>query len=127
MNTNKFFAVKDGAKRKILGLWQRNDSFYIQIRVLDAATGVKKAKRIRLEKATTIEEAKMAMLALKQSVRRGETVSGASGPSFKEFSKHYAGRRRVGRARHERAARPSHAATVKAGSGGIRRGGGRGF
>lgn len=89
MNTNKFFAVKDGAKRKILGLWQRNDSFYIQIRVLDAATGVKKAKRIRLEKATTIEEAKMAMLALKQSVRRGETVSGASGPSFKEFSKHY--------------------------------------
>ena len=89
MNTNQFQPVKDGARRKVRGLWRRNDSYYLQTTVKDPTTGLKKVTKIPLPTASDVASAKLAMAEVLKRVKDGETVHGKSGPPFGEFVKHY--------------------------------------
>ena len=42
--------VFDDRKRRIRGLWKRNDHFYARLVIVDEATGHKSTKRVRLER-----------------------------------------------------------------------------
>ena len=65
--------VFDDRKRRIRGLWKRNDHFYARLVIVDEATGHKATKRVRLEKARTVVEARAALQGL-QKDRREENL-----------------------------------------------------
>ena len=87
--------VFDSRKRRVRGLWERNGSFYAQLRVADPATGRTSAKRVRLEDEngqpfTTAGEAVKAMNRLR--VRREEdklTLQPKRSPTFEEYAQGY--------------------------------------
>jgi len=50
-----FSKVRDGRKRPLRGLWQRNGRFYAQLAITDASTGCKSVRRVPLmDKETTL-------------------------------------------------------------------------
>jgi integrase len=65
--------VFDDRKRRMRGLWKRNDHFYARLVIVDEATGHKVTKRVRLEKARTVAEARTALQDL-QKDRREENL-----------------------------------------------------
>jgi len=65
--------VFDDRKRRIRGLWKRNDHFYARLVIVDEATGHKSTRRVRLEKARTVAEARTALQDL-QKDRREENL-----------------------------------------------------
>lgn len=81
--------MKDGARRKVRGLWTRNDSFYCQTTVKDAITGRSKVTKIRLDKATDVESAKLEAGKLRERIKGGESIHGKSGPKLGEYKEHY--------------------------------------
>jgi len=89
MHTNSYTQVFDGANRRIRGLWQRNGSFYVQTRITDAGTGIKKIARLPLKDAKTPIEAKQAMAVLLSTLAETGTIHGKSGPTFQEYQEHY--------------------------------------
>ena len=73
MSHGSYQKVFDDRKRRIRGLWRRNDVFYARLTVLDETTGHKSTKRVRLEKAQTVAEARIALQDL-QKDRREENL-----------------------------------------------------
>jgi integrase len=89
MKSNRYLQVRDRARRRIRGLWKRNDSFYVQTTVPDPLTGLKKVTLIRLPTATDIDSAKTEAGNLRKKIADGESVHGRHGPTFAEYREHY--------------------------------------
>ena len=49
MQGSSFHKVFDDRKRRVRGLWKRNGWFYARLATVDAFTGHKSTKRVRLE------------------------------------------------------------------------------
>jgi len=65
--------VLDDRKRRVRGLWKRNGWFYARLNIVDAATSQKSTRRVRLDAARTVAEAKIALQEL-QKDRRDDTL-----------------------------------------------------
>jgi hypothetical protein len=61
----------------------------VQTTVLDSITGVKKVRRIALDAATNLPDAKNEMGALLQTIAENGTIHGKKGMSFKDYREHY--------------------------------------
>jgi integrase len=83
----RFRPVFDGRKRKVRGLWQRGDKYYVQLRV-DLGNGRTAPRRIPLQ-AANLEEAKACIE--KKRTQRREGLLAATGfrPKFSDFSAQY--------------------------------------
>jgi hypothetical protein len=53
--------VFDERKRRIRGIWKRNGWFYARLKTADENTGRKSVRRVRLENARTVAEARIAL------------------------------------------------------------------
>ena len=73
MRPATYLMVFDERKRRIRGLWKRNGWFYARLTSVDPMTGQKSTRRVRLEKASTVAEAKIALQNL-QKDRRDQTL-----------------------------------------------------
>lgn len=89
MNTNSWKQVLDGANRRVRGLWIRNGTYAVQTTLLDASTGVKKVKRITLDDAKTLPEAKAQMAITLQTIAENGTIHGNKGQTFRDYREHY--------------------------------------
>lgn len=69
MGRTSYQKVFDDRKRRVRGLWRRNDWFYARLVTVDAHTGRKSAKRVRLETARTVAEARIALQDLQKDRR----------------------------------------------------------
>jgi integrase len=69
MRESSFDKVFDDRKRRVRGLWKRNGWFYARLTTVDAFTGQKSTKRIRLETARTVAEARTALQDLQKDRR----------------------------------------------------------
>ena len=65
--------VFDERKRRVRGLWKRNGWFYAQLRIVDSVSDHKSTRRVRLETARTVAEARIALQDL-QKGRREKTL-----------------------------------------------------
>jgi integrase len=61
MGQTNYQKVFDDRKRRVRGLWKRNGWFYARLAAADELTGRKSVKRVRLETARTVAEARTAM------------------------------------------------------------------
>jgi hypothetical protein len=61
--------------------WKRNDHFYARLVIVDESTGHKDTKRIRLEKARTVAEARTALQDLQKDRREENPPSSSAAPS----------------------------------------------
>ena len=73
MGRANYQKVFDDRKRRIRGLWKRNGHFYARLVMVDEINGRQATKRVRLEKARTIAEARTALQNL-QKDRREENL-----------------------------------------------------
>jgi len=73
MRVAKYQKVNDERKRRIRGLWRRNGWFYARLTIVDETTGLKSNRRVRLEGARTVAEARNALQDL-QKDRRDHTL-----------------------------------------------------
>jgi len=69
MGQTTYQKVFDDRKRRVRGLWRRNDWFYARLVTVDAFTGRKSTKRVRLETARTVAEARIALQDLQKDRR----------------------------------------------------------
>lgn len=61
MQAANYSKVFDERKRRVRGLWRRNGCYYARLTTVDETTGQKSVKRVRLEAARTVAEARIAM------------------------------------------------------------------
>lgn len=61
MRSSSYQKVFDERKRRVRGLWKRNGWFYARLAAVDANTGHKSTKRVRLPLCRTVAEARTAM------------------------------------------------------------------
>jgi len=61
MRPTSYQKVFDERKRRVRGIWKRNGWFYARLNAVDEITGRKSTKRVRLETARTVAEAKIAL------------------------------------------------------------------
>ena len=61
MRPATYSKVFDERKRRVRGLWRRNGWYYARLATVDEVTGQKSVKRVRLETARTVAEARTAM------------------------------------------------------------------
>jgi integrase len=90
MKKNPFLQVFDKQKRRVRGLWMRNDSYYVQTTVVNQSTGIKTVTKLRLDKATNLGSAKLEAAKVKQQASRGEVRYGITGQKFCDYKEHYA-------------------------------------
>jgi integrase len=69
MGQTSYHKVFDDRKRRVRGLWKRNGWFYARLATVDSFTGQKSTKRVRLETARTIAEARTALQDLQKDRR----------------------------------------------------------
>ena len=69
MGQTSYQKVFDDRKRRVRGLWKRNGWFYARLVTVDAFTGHKSTKRVRLETARTVAEARIALQNLQKERR----------------------------------------------------------
>ena len=69
MGQTNYQKVFDDRKRRIRGLWKRNDCFYARLNVVDSLTGRKSTKRVRMPECRTVAEAWIAMQGLQKDRR----------------------------------------------------------
>ena len=69
MGQTNYQKVFDDRKRRIRGLWKRNDCFYARLNVVDSVTGRKSTKRVRMPECRTVAEARIAMQGLQKDRR----------------------------------------------------------
>lgn len=89
MIQNTFRKVFDRAKRRVRGLWIRNGSYYVQTTITDPATGLKKTTKLRLHKASSLDEAKTEAVKIREQISEGQAVFGKAGPEFGVYRDHY--------------------------------------
>ena len=82
-----FSKVLDGRKRPVRGLWKRNDRFYAQLAITDAATGKKSIRRVPLvdketnQPVATVPQAIAALDRLKVKRTDGDRLYCGGAPS----------------------------------------------
>ena len=81
---HRYISVRDSRNRKIRGLWQRNDAYYVQFWV----TGERSPRRSRLE-AKTLEAAKREMASVLQKRHDGDLPTRGHKRSFDEYAREY--------------------------------------
>jgi integrase len=69
MGQTSYQKVFDDRKRRVRGLWKRNGWFYARLVTVEAFTGHKSTKRVRLETARTVAEARIALQNLQKERR----------------------------------------------------------
>jgi len=90
-----FSKVHDGRKRPVRGLWKRNDRFYAQLAITDAATGKKSIRRVPLVDketslpVTTVPQAIAALERLKVKRTDGDLPVLRRCPKFNEYARGY--------------------------------------
>ena len=85
--TGIFVAVLDSRKRKIPGLWRRNERYYAQLRV-DLGNGTTAPRRLPLE-AVNLEEAKAELERKRTERRDDELPRRGNQPRFEDFAREY--------------------------------------
>lgn len=92
-----FSKVLDGRKRPVRGLWQRNDRFYAQLAITDAATGRKSVRRVPLvdketaQPVTTVPQAIAALERLRVKRTDGDLPVLRRCPKFNAYALAYLG------------------------------------
>lgn len=94
-DAGKYRKVFDQRKRRIRGLWKRNDCFYAQMTITDSGTGKKIVRRTRLEDSEgnpvqTVPDA--VKVANRLKVKREDnklSLEPKRTPTFEEYSKSY--------------------------------------
>lgn len=81
---NQFLAVRDTNRKRIRGLWQRGDRYYLQVRLPNEPT----PRKFPLE-ATSLSEAKIAMEDKRASLRNGAAPPKGRKPMFDAFAEEY--------------------------------------
>jgi hypothetical protein len=74
MKQNTFRQVFDRANRRVRGLWIRNSSDYVRSTITDPATWLKKTTKLRLEKASKLDEATTKAVTLKKKSTGAKAV-----------------------------------------------------
>lgn len=84
--------VLDGRKQEIRGLWIRNGNYYARLTVKDPATGARETRRVRLDKAHTVAEAREALHQLQCDRRKENLPTLRVCPKFSDYQKDYLAR-----------------------------------
>ena len=93
--SGQYAKVFDQRKRRVRGLWERNEAFYAQLTIDDEATGKKMVRRVRLEDndgkpVSTVPDAVKVMSRLKGKREDNELkLSPKRTPAFGEYAKQY--------------------------------------
>lgn len=90
----KFTKILDGRKQPIRGLWKRNDRFYAQLTFEDAATGVKRTRRVPLldkdgAAVQSVAEAKSALEKLRTQRADNSLPVLSRTPKFSDYADGY--------------------------------------
>ena len=85
--SNQYHKVFDGRKRRIRGLWRRNDLFYAQASLPDES-GVVKVRRVRLT-ATTVAGAAAELRRLTTRREEEQLPLMIQAPKFDEYAEKY--------------------------------------
>jgi integrase len=81
--------VRDERKRAIRGLWSRNGRYYAQLALEDLETGRKRVRRVPLEEAATVAQAKARLEELKVARKKGALTVLKQAPDFEAFAAEY--------------------------------------
>lgn len=87
--TSPYRKVFDARKRRIRGLWRRNDRFYAQLTIADPQTGKKQVRRIPLKDAETVPQAVEKYQDLLKERRDDALPSCRQAPKFAEYAAEY--------------------------------------
>jgi len=82
--SNPFIAVRDTNRKRIRGLWQRGDKYYLQVRV----PGESAPRKFPLD-AITLSEAKAAAELRRTELRKGNVPTRGHKPGFSDFAEKY--------------------------------------
>ncbi len=85
----KYQKVFDDRKRRVRGLWKRDGWFYARLNIVDGATGHKSTRRVRLDAARTVAEAKIALQDLQKDRRDDNLPVLKRSPQLAEYWKTY--------------------------------------
>ena len=97
-SNGQYHKVFDARKRRLRGLWERNNTFYGQLTITDPATGKKVVRRVRLEDrdgnpVTTIPQAAAVLNKMKgQREDDGLKITPKRTPTLSEYGKTYTAR-----------------------------------
>jgi len=83
--TGNFQKVFDGRKQPIRGLWVRNDRFYARIAVENPENGKKEVRRVPLEEAHTVAEARMSLNQLLTKRENNDLPALRRSPKFDDY------------------------------------------
>ena len=83
--SDNFQKVLDGRNHPIRGLWQRNKRFYARITVDDPVDGRKSVRRVPLEKAHSVAEARKALNELLTKREHHELPALRQSPKFDDY------------------------------------------
>ena len=86
---DNFQKVLDGRRQPIRGLWQRNQRFYARIAVENPNDGRKEVRRVPLEGAQTVAEAKKALTQLLAKRENNDLPALRRSPKFCEYVETY--------------------------------------
>jgi integrase len=81
--------VFDARKRRIRGLWLRNERFYAQLTIEDSGTGRKTVRRVPLEGAETVPQAVVKLQDLQKGRRDNTLPVLARAPKFTDYADEY--------------------------------------
>jgi integrase len=86
---DNFQKVLDSRNHPIRGLWQRNKRFYARITVENPNDGKKEVRRVPLENAQTVAEARKALNRLLTQRENNDLPSLQRSPKFEEYAQTY--------------------------------------
>ena len=89
MGRSSYQKVFDDRKRRIRGLWKRNEHFYARLVIVDENTGHKATKRVRLDQARTVAEARTALQDLQKDRREENLPTLKRSPKLKDYWEEY--------------------------------------
>jgi integrase len=84
-----FQKVCDGRGQPVRGLWQRNGRFYARLTVENPADGRKEVRRVPLEGAKTVAEAKKALNKLHSQRDNNDLPAVKRSPKFDDYAESY--------------------------------------
>jgi hypothetical protein len=87
--SSNFQKVFDGRNQPIRGLWRRNDRFYALLSVENIENGVKHVRRVPLEEATTVAEARKPLNRLLTQRDNNDLPTLKRSPKFDDFAESY--------------------------------------
>jgi len=88
-STDNFQKVFDGRKQPIRGLWVRNERFYARIAVENPENGKKEVRRVPLEGAYPVAEARMSLNQLLTKRENNDLPALRCSPKFDDYVTSY--------------------------------------